>query len=117
MNQNKTTMMVVRAAPVVSMEERVRILTEWTDSRLGAREYGQRTGVPVHRLYWWRRMLAGTSPRARGAVPPLASLVEVPPPLGGLNVAEVMTRSGAVRFFAAAPPRWAAQLIGELNRC
>jgi len=51
-------------------------------------------------------------------VPRAASLVEVPPPIGGgLSVAEVMTRGGAVRLFAAATPAWAGQLIRELNRC
>ena len=114
MNQNKTTMVVVRAAPVVSTEERVRILTEWTDSGLGAREYGQRTGVPVHRLYWWRRMLERTPPRVTMAVP----FVEVAPvtmqPGWG---AEVMTRSGAVRLSASVAPAWAAQLVRELSRC
>jgi hypothetical protein len=44
-------------------------------------------------------------------------LVEVPPPIGGLGVAEVMTRGGAVRLFAMASPQWAAQLVRELNRC
>ena len=114
MNQNKT-MMVLRAAPVVSTEERVRILTEWTDSGLSARAYGQRTGVPVPRLYWWRRRLAGTPPRVPAAVP----FVEVPPLTAMPSEwgAEVMTRVGAVRLSSSVAPGWAAQLVRELNRC
>ncbi len=113
MNQNKT-MVVVRAAPVVPTQERLRFLTEWTDSGLSAREYGQRTGVPVHRLYWWRRTLEPTAPRVTTAVP----FVEVPAvamqPSWG---AEVMTRSGAVRLSSSVAPSWAAQLVRELSRC
>jgi hypothetical protein len=44
-------------------------------------------------------------------------MVEVPAPVSGAGVAEVMTRGGAVRLFAAAAPAWAAQLVRELNRC
>ena len=44
-------------------------------------------------------------------------MVEVPPPIGGLGVAEVMSRGGAVRPFAVGSPQWAAQLVRELNRC
>jgi len=43
--------------------------------------------------------------------------MEVPPPIGGLGSAEVMTRNGSVRLFASATPKWAAQLIRELNQC
>ena len=113
MNQNKT-MVALREEPVVPTEQRLRILTEWTDSGLSAREYSQRTGVPVHRLYWWRRMLEPTPRRVTAAVP----FVEVPPvamqPGWG---AEVMTRSGAVRLSASVAPSWAGQLIRELSRC
>ena len=41
MDQN-TTMVVRPTALVVSKQERIRILTQWKDSGLSAREYSQR---------------------------------------------------------------------------
>ena len=43
--------------------------------------------------------------------------VEVPAPRSGEGVAEMLTRHGPVRLFAAATPEWAAALVRELNRC
>jgi hypothetical protein len=116
MNQSKTMVVLpaAPAAPAVPTEDRIRILKEWSRSGLSAREYGERTGVPVHRLYRWRQMLEPTPLRVTAAVP----FVEVPavarqPGWG----AEVMTRSGAVRLSASVAPSWAGQLIRELSRC
>jgi hypothetical protein len=114
MNQNKT-MVVVGSAPLVPMGERARILAEWTESGLSAREYAKRSSVPEHRLYWWRRKLQPAPRRVVAAVP----FVEVPPVASSPSGwgAEVMTRCGAVRLSAAAAPVWAAQLVRELSRC
>ena len=86
----------------------------WSESGLSAEEVAQRTGVSRSSLWRWQHQRAT---RSRPAVTRAAALVEVPPPIGGRGVAEVMTRGGPVRLFAMASPRWAAQLIRELNRC
>jgi transposase-like protein len=94
--------------------EREQVVVLWAQSGLSGKEVAERTGVSRSSLGRWKQQL---STRARPAVTPIPSLVEVPPPIGGLGAAEVMTRGGAVRLFAAASPAWAAQLIRELNRC
>jgi hypothetical protein len=113
MDQN-TTMVVRPTALVVSKQERIRILTQWKDSGLSAREYSQRIGVPMTRLYDWQRKLKPSSPRVPETIP----FVEVPqvamqPDWG----AEVMTRCGVVRLSASVAPTWAAHLIRELSQC
>lgn len=94
--------------------ERAQVVAVWAQSGLSAAEVAQRTGVSPSSLWRWKYQL---STRARPMVTPAPAMVEVPPPIGGLRVAEVLTRGGAVRLFAAASPSWAAQLIRELNRC
>jgi len=94
--------------------EREQVVARWAQSGLSANEVAERTGVSRSSLTRWKRQL---STRTGPAEPLLVTLVEVPPPIGGLGVAEVMTRGGAVRLFAMASPQWAAQLVRELNRC
>ena len=62
--------------------EREQIVSLWTESGLSAEEVAERTGVSRSSLARWRRQL---SMRARPAVAPVSSLVEVPPPIGGLR--------------------------------
>lgn len=94
--------------------EREQIVVRWVQSGLSAAEVAQRTGVSPSSLWRWKGQLS-TSARPMGT--PVPALVEVPPPIGGLRVAEVMTRGGPVRLFAGASPAWAAALLRELNRC
>jgi transposase-like protein len=94
--------------------EREQIVAGWVQSGLSAAEVAQRTGVSLSSLWRWKHQ---RSARARPMVPATPALVEVPPPISGLSVAEVMTHGGVVRLFPAASPAWAADLIRELNRC
>ncbi len=95
--------------------ERERIVALWSESGLSAEEVARRTGVSRASLGRWKRQL---TVMAQPGVMRTPALVAVPRPIGGVDsVAEVMTRGGAVRFFAAATPAWAAQLIRELSRC
>ena len=89
------------------------MLALWTQGRSTAEEVARQTGVSRSSLSRWKQAL-GTTDRAVHTSP---ALVEVPAPVNGAGVAEVMTRGGAVRLYAAAAPAWAAQLIRELNRC
>lgn len=93
--------------------EREQIITMWAKSGLSAKEVSQRTGVSPSSLWRWKH---GWRPPSRSQTLSPA-LREVPPPNGGLGVAEVTTRNGSVRLFALATPKWAAQLIWELNQC
>ncbi len=89
------------------------MLALWTQGRSTAEEVARQTGVSRSSLSRWKQALGTTDP----AVQTSPALVEVPAPVNGAGVAEVMTRGGAVRLYAAAAPAWAAQLIRELNRC
>ena len=93
--------------------EREQIIAMWAKCGLTVKEFSQRAGVSPSSLWRWKQDLRPTS-RARTVSP---VLMEVPPPIGGLGSAEVMTRNGSVRLFASATPKWAAQLIRELNQC
>ena len=97
--------------------ERAQIVALWAQSGLSAEAVAQRTGVSRSSLARWKRQPARSARAATPVGTTSAALGEVPPPSGGLSVAEVMTRGGAVRLFAAATPVWAAQLIRELNQC
>jgi len=94
-------------------EERAQVLALWTQGRSSAEEVARQTGVSRSSLSRWKQALGATAPA--GLTSP--GLVEVPAPVGGTGAAEVLTRGGVVRLFAAASPAWAAQLIRELNRC
>ena len=90
------------------------MLALWTQGLSTAEEVARQTGVSRSSLSRWKQALGTNEP----AVQTSPALVEVPAPaVSGAGVAEVMTRSGAVRLYAAATPAWAAQLIRELNRC
>ena len=107
---------LVIARPHLRPEERARVLALWTKSGLSAEEVARRTGVSRSSLGRWKRA-RGATPRTVTAMTPSPALVEVPAPIVSAGVAEVTTRGGAVRLFAAASPAWAAELIRELNRC
>ena len=94
-------------------QEWEQILALWAQSGLSAKEVAQRSGVSASSLARWKHLRSTDS----GSAMTSRALVEVPAPVGRFSVAEVMTRGGAVRLFAAASPPWAAQLIRELNRC
>jgi transcriptional regulator with XRE-family HTH domain len=113
MNENKALLVARTSRRHLRAPEREQILALWAQSGLSAEEVAHRTGVSRSSLARWKRARSTPS----GSVTAHAALVEVPAPLGGLGVAEVKTRGGAVRLFAAATPTWAAQLIRELNRC
>jgi transposase-like protein len=91
-------------------EERERAVALWMESGRSAKDVGRELGVSRQSLARWKRASAGNA-----AAEP--ALVEVAVPVSGAGVAEVMTRRGAVRFFAPASPVWAAEFIRELNRC
>lgn len=104
--------------------ERKRVLAEWAASGKTVAEMVASTGWSEWTLYRWRQRarqgeanLGGKNPSMR----PRAELVAVPAPDGTWKVqslvAEVTSRHGVVKLAAAAPPRWASELIRELNRC
>jgi transposase-like protein len=98
--------------PHLRPEERARALALWAQSGRSAKDVARQLGISRQSLARWKQA-------ARLTVPVSASpqLVEVPAPISSAGVAEVTTRGGAVRLFAAASPAWAAELIRELNRC
>ena len=104
--------------------ERKRVLAEWAASGKTVAEMVASTGWSEWTLYRWRQRarqgeanLGGKNPSMR----PRAELVAVPAPDGTWKVqslvAEVTSRHGVVKLAAGAPPRWASELIRELNRC
>ncbi len=114
MNETKGREVLRKGRRHLRPAEREQIVERWGQSGLSAHEVAEGTGVSRSSLTRWKRRL---STRTGPAEPLLVSLVEVPPPIGGLGVAEVMSRGGAVRLFAVGSPQWAAQLVRELNRC
>ena len=116
MNDDNVLVIARPQRPHLRPEERARVLALWTKSGLSAEEVARRTGVSRSSLGRWKRARSATS-RTVSAVTRSPALVEVPVPIGGTGLAEVMTRGGTVRLFAAATPAWAAELIRELNRC
>ena len=116
MNDDNVLVIARPQRPHLGPEERARVLAQWTRSGLSAEEVARRTGVSRSSLGRWKRA-QGATLRTVTVVTPSPALVEVPAPLGGPGLAEVMTRGGTVRLFAAASPAWAAELIRELNRC
>jgi transposase-like protein len=116
MNESKALVVAGPRRRHLRPEERAQVLALWTQGRSTAEEVARQTGVSRSSLSRWKqalRSLGTTDP----AVQTSPGLVEVPAPVSGAGVAEVMTRGGAVRLYAAATPAWAAQLIRELNRC
>lgn len=95
-------------------EERAKVLADWVASGRPAGAMAAASNWSKSTLYRWRTREG--EPRLRKA-DSLRPLVAVPAPVANSAVAEVLTRSAAVRLFAAATPQWAAQLIRELNRC
>lgn len=80
------------------------------------KEVSRQTGVSRQSLARWKqaaRVQASGASTTGGAM-----MMEVPAPLAsGSWAAEVVTRHGVVRLSALAMPRWAAQLLRELNAC
>lgn len=113
MNESKALVVASPRRRHLRPEERAQVLALWTQGRSTAEEVARQTGVSRSSLSRWKQALGTTDP----AVQTSPALVEVPAPVNGAGVAEVMTRGGAVRLYAAAAPAWAAQLIRELNRC
>jgi transposase-like protein len=113
MEEAKTVLIARTSRRHLRAPEREQILAVWAQSGLSAKEVAQRTGVSKSSLARWKRALSSNS----GSVRASTALVEVPAPVSGLSVAEVVTRGGTVRLFAEATPTWAGQLIRELNRC
>jgi hypothetical protein len=79
-----------------------RVLARWQHSGLTLREFGQRHGIPVSTLTWWRQVFRRAAEQLNGApasVPaakpvvftevPRPSTVRIPPP-----VLEIILRSG-----------------------
>jgi transposase-like protein len=97
-----------------SAEERARILADWAASGQTAGAMSAAADWSKSALYRWRTSQGELSLRKTDEPRPL---VAVPAPIANSAVAEVLTRSAAVRLFATASPQWAAQLIRELNRC
>ena len=96
MNESKAMVVAGERRRHLRPEERAQVLALWTQGRLSADEVARQTGVSRSSLSRWKqtpRMLAA-------AVATSPALVEVPAPLGGASVAEVMTRGGPVRLFA-----------------
>lgn len=79
----------------VRAREMRRVLARWQRSGLTLREYGEKHGIPVSTLSWWRRVLgragaeAGNGAAAENAV----GFTEVPPPA---NVPANVPRTPAV---------------------
>ncbi|MDP3069775.1 MAG: transposase [Opitutaceae bacterium] len=113
MNDDKTVVNVRPRRPHLKPEERERAVALWMQSGRSTREVARELGISRQSLARWKQ---GTRASAVNAAAEPA-LVEVPAPVSGAGVAEVMTRGGAVRFLAPASPVWAAELIRELNRC
>jgi transposase-like protein len=113
MNDDKALVIARPHRPHLRPEERARALALWVQSGRSAKEVARQIGVSRQSLVRWKQAARLTTVSA-SAQP---TLVEVPAPVGGVGVAEVMTRGGAVRLFATAVPAWAAQLVRELNRC
>jgi hypothetical protein len=103
MNDDKVLVIAQPHRPHLRPAERTRALALWAQSGRSAEDVARQLGISRQSLVRWKQ-----------AEP---ALVEVPAPVGGAGVAEVMTRGGAVRLFAPASPAWAAELIRELNRC
>lgn len=111
MNDEKT---LVSARPVrrhLRPAERAQAVALWTQSGRSAKDVARQLDVSRQSLVRWKQAARSTTVSAS------PGLVEVPAPNGSAGIAEVMTRGGAVRLFAAASPAWAAELIRELNRC
>ncbi len=113
MNESKALVVASPRRRHLRPEERALALALWTQGRSTAEAVARQTGVSRSSLSRWKQALGTTNL----AVQTSPALVEVPAPVNGAGVAEVMTRGGAVRLYAAAAPAWAAQLIRELNRC
>ena len=113
MNESKALVVARPRRRHLRPEERAQVLALWTRERWSAAAVARQAGVSRSSLQRWKRTLGAPAPVTAVSVP----LVEVPAPLGGLGVAEVLTREGPVRLCATASPVWAAQLVRELNRC
>ncbi len=114
MNDDNALVIARPQRPHLRPDERARALALWAQSGRSAKEVARQLGISRQSLSRWKqaaRLTATVSATAQSA------LVEVPAPRGGTGIAEVMTRGGTVRLFAAAAPAWAAELIRELNRC
>lgn len=113
MNDDKVLVIARPQRPHLRPAERARAVALWAQSGRSAKDVARQLGISRQSLARWKQAARLTTVRA--AAEP--ALVAVPAPAGGAGVAEVMTRGGAVRFSAAAPPAWAAESIRELNRC
>lgn len=111
MNENNTLVIARPVRPHLRPAERARALALWAQSGRSAKDVARQLGVSRQSLVRWKQAARSTTVSAS------PQLVEVPAPLSSAGVAEVTTRGGAVRLFAAASPAWAAELIRELNRC
>ncbi len=113
MNDDKALVIVRPHRPHLRPVERARAVALWAQSGRSAKDVAQQLGVSRQSLARWKQAARLTTVRAEAE----PALVEVPAPTSGVGVAEVMTRSGAVRLCATASPAWAAELIRELNQC
>jgi transposase-like protein len=97
-------------------EERAQVLALWAESGMSGKEVARQTGVSRQSLARWK--LAARVPASEALTTSGATMVEVPAsPVRGAWAAGVVTRHGAVRLSELATPRWAAQLLRELNAC
>lgn len=114
MNDDEHLVIARARRPHLRPAERAQALARWAESGRSAEEVARQLGISRQSLARWKQAARLTATVSVAAQP---ALVEVPAPNGSAGMAEVMTRGGAVRLFAAASPVWAAELIRELNRC
>ncbi len=68
-------------------------LAHWQRSGLTLREFGEKRGIPVSTLSWWRRVLRGSGENEEGNGAPAENVVvftEVPQPAKVPRTAEVV---------------------------